>query len=124
MKRNEIKSYRDLIVWQKGIEFAKELYSVTHKLPDDERYGMVSQIRRSAVSVPSNIAEGQARRTPKAFVQFLYISRGSLAELDTQLTLSYQFSYIEKDEYFSLIGKIEELQKMLFSLITKLGGSK
>lgn len=85
MGDKKVRSYRDLLVWQKGMELAKELYSVTGKLPADERFGLISQLRRAGVSVPSNIAEGQARRSLKEFVQFLYIAKGSLVELDTQL---------------------------------------
>lgn len=119
-----VKSYRDLLVWQKGIELAKKLYAATRKFPEEERFGLVSQIRRGGVSVPSNIAEGQARRTRKDFIRFLYVSKGSLAELDTQLILSHEFGYTQEREHGDLLERIDELQRMLFSLIDKLGGSK
>ena len=124
MEDKKVHSYRDLLVWQKSISLAKELYAATKRFPEDERFGLISQIRRAAVSVPSNIAEGQARRTAKSFTQFLYISKGSLAELDTQLILSHEFKYVEKEECDKLLKQIDELQRMIFSLINKLGGSK
>ncbi|MFM8808089.1 MAG: four helix bundle protein, partial [Chthoniobacterales bacterium] len=79
--------YRDLVVWQKGLALAKEVYLLTKQLPSDERFGLVFQKRRAAVSVPSNIAEGQARHTTGEFIQFISHAEGSVAELDTQLTL-------------------------------------
>lgn len=82
---NKSQSYKDLIVWQKAIDFATWIYGMTSGFPKEEIYGIVSQMRRAAVSVPSNIAEGQARRHKAEFVQFLSIAKGSLAELETQL---------------------------------------
>lgn len=124
MENEKVRTYRDLKVWKKGIDLARRLYDSTRGFPQDERFGLTAQIPRAAVSVPSNIAEGQARRTSKDFIQFLYIAKGSLAELDTQLTLSQELSYIEKDSYQELLERIDALQRMLFSLISKLGGSK
>jgi four helix bundle protein len=80
-------SYRDLLVWQKGTALALEIYRVTQRFPSDERFGLTAQLRRAAVSVPSNIAEGQARRTTGEFIQFLSHAEGSLAEVDTQIYL-------------------------------------
>jgi four helix bundle protein len=82
------KGYRDLLVWQKGIELVKETYKLTKSFPNDEKFGSVSQMRRAAVSIPSNIAEGQARHTTKEFIQFLSHAEGSLAELETQVIVS------------------------------------
>src|SRR5208282_5372749 len=90
---NGINGYRDLLVWQKGMALVKQVYSMTRDFPDDERFGMIAQMRRAAVSVPSNIAEGQARQGRKEFVQFLSHSEGSLAELDTQLRLARELGY-------------------------------
>jgi len=118
------KSYRDLKVWQKSIELARDLYSRTRSFPEDERFGLTNQVRRAGVSICSNIAEGQARRTTKDFVQFLYISRGSLAELDTQLTLSHKLGYLDEENYQKLLSQIDEIQRMLYGMITKLGGSR
>ena len=89
--------YRDLLVWQKGIVLAKEVYRLTRTFPSDEKYGLVSQMRRAAVSVPSNIAEGQARRSTKEFIQFISIAEGSVAELDTQLVLAFEFAYCDQE---------------------------
>ena len=123
-KHAGIRTYRDLQVWKKSIELAKKLYAQTAQFPESERFLITPQIRKAAVSVFSNIAEGQARRTNKDFVQFLYIAKGSLAELDTQLTISQELGYLNKKEYDKLFELIDELQRMLFSLISKLGGSK
>lgn len=82
------KGYRDLLVWQKGIELVKETYKLTKSFPNDEKFGSVSQMRRAAVSIPSNIAEGQARHTTKEFIQSLSHAEGSLAELETQVIVS------------------------------------
>ncbi len=85
--------YRDLLVWQKGIQLAKLVYQLTKGLPADERFGLISQMRRAAVSVPANIAEGQARHTTGEFIQFISHAEGSLAELDTHLVLAVEFRY-------------------------------
>jgi four helix bundle protein len=122
MKEKKVHSYRDLMVWKKGIDLAKQLYSLTRGFPQDERFGLTAQIRRAAVSVPSNIAEGQARRTTKEFIQYLYVAKGSLAELDTQLTLSHLLGYLEEEAYNNWLEQIDVLQRMLFNLVAKLGG--
>lgn len=88
-------SYRDLIAWQKAKALALELYICTRKFPKHEIYGLSSQMRRAAVSVPSNIAEGKGRRSRKELVQFLYRARGSLLELETQLCIAYELEYID-----------------------------
>src|SRR5438132_348059 len=90
--------YEDLIVWKKAIRLAKVIYVRTDSFPRSEIFGLINQMRRSAVSVPSNIAEGQARQHPKEFAQFLYHSLGSLAELDTQVLLSREFGYLNEIE--------------------------
>src|SRR4051812_26424696 len=100
---------RDLIVWQKGIELAKLLYPLTAKLPSEEKFGLVSQIRRAAVSVPSNIAEGQARHTTGEFIQSISHAEGSVAELDTQLFLSVELGFVSAElagPSFALIGEL------------------
>jgi len=118
----EIRSYVDLLVWQKGIELVEEVYRVIGAFPPDERYALGVQIRRSAVSVPSNIAEGQARQHTGEFRQFLYISLGSLAELDTQLIIATRLNYVTEDAHRIIRQRIVELRKMLSSLIKKLSG--
>jgi len=115
-------SYRDLLVWQKGIDLSKAVYAATGErtFPKEERYGLTAQIRRAAISVPSNIAEGQARRSTKEFVQFLYVAKGSLAELDTQARIARALGYVTASTYEEILGRIEELQRMIFFLIKNL----
>lgn len=117
---NPIKSYKDLIVWQKSIRLVSEIYKISKKFPVEERYGLTSQIQRAAVSVPSNIAEGRGRRSRKDFVQFLYFSLGSLAELDTQLIIAKELSYIEKADYNTIEGLLVEVRMMLSKLLASL----
>ena len=116
----KIKDYRDLLVWQKGIELAKLIYSMTRTFPPDEKFGLVSQMRRAAVSISSNIAEGQARNTTGEFVQFLCHAGGSLAELDTQLRISSELGFISEDQRKLALSRIVEVQKMLRRLRAKL----
>lgn len=111
------KSYRDLSVWQRSFVLVEEVYKLCRKLPEVEKFGLTSQIQRSAVSIPSNIAEGQQRSGNKEFKQFLGIARGSAAELSTQLLLA---SSIYKFETANLIEDLETIQKMLYSLQQKL----
>lgn len=110
-------SYRQLKVWQVSFDIVKDVYFVTSQLPDIEKFGIASQAQRSAVSVPSNIAEGQQRNSSKEFKQFISIARGSAAELSTQLLLIQEIYKIDCE---TIILKIEEVQKMLFSLGSKL----
>lgn len=114
----EIKSYKDLLVWKKGIEISKEAYKITSQLPKEEVFGLSSQIRRASVSIPSNIAEGRGRGTRKDFAQFLHIAQGSLAELETQIILvSEIYPKVEINYIFKLI---EEERRMLSVMISKL----
>lgn len=117
-------SYRDLLVWQKGIELAKMLNLITKQLPPDERFGLVTQIRRAAVSIPSNIAEGQARHTTGEFVRFISYAEGSLAELDTQIFLTIELGLITSEQATPSMDLISELRRMLNSLRRKLTGEK
>jgi len=89
-----VRDYKDLLVWQKAMALAKEVYQWTRNFPSEEKFGLVSQMRRAAVSIPSNIAEGQARKTTGEFVQFISHASGSLAELDTQLRLAAERSFL------------------------------
>lgn len=89
-------NYKDLVVWQKGIQLAKRIYAVTRGFPSEERFGLTSQMRRAAVSIPSNIAEGQARHTTQEFIQFVSHAEGSAAELDTQIILAVELSFVAK----------------------------
>jgi four helix bundle protein len=119
---DEIKtgSYKDLLVWQKGIALVKQVYQLTRNSPDEERFGLISQMRRAAVSVPSNIAEGQARHTTGEFIQFISHAEGSLAELDTQLILAVELNYCETKNAHHAFAQIYELRKMLNALRRKL----
>lgn len=118
--KQKVRNYRDLVVWQKGIDLVKDVYQLTKQFPNHERYALANQLQRAAVSVPSNIAEGQARQHTKEFRQFLYISLGSLAEVDTQIVVAQELTYITAEEAHSLFQKITPLKKMLHSLINRL----
>ncbi len=111
-----VRSYKDLLVWQKGINLVKMDYDVTSLIPDDERFGLTSQIRRSSISVPSNIAEGYGRAITAYFIQFLNISRGSLFELETQLTIANRLGFMKEVDYSTITNKIAEIQNMTFRL--------
>ena len=115
-----ITSYKDLVVWKKSLLLSTEVYGFTEKFPQKEMYGLTSQMRRSAVSIPSNIAEGRSRGTRKDFAQFLRISLGSCAELETQLEISKQLPETREMDSSKICGLIEEITKMLNSMIRKL----
>ena len=116
----EVRHYRELLVWQKAVSWVEAIYAVTHKWPQDERFGLTSQIRRAAVSVPSNIAEGCARRSTAEFVRFLSISRGSLAEVETQIIIAARLRYLDHESQTSLLDAADEISRMLAGLIAKL----
>lgn len=115
-----VRSYKELIVWQKGIEVVKMVYALTGKFPKSEIYGLSSQMQRAAVSIPSNIAEGQARQHPAEFRQFLHTALGSAAELDTQLIVAVELSYTKTEEAQPIFDLLLEIRKMIYSLINKL----
>ena len=121
-----IKNYKDLMIWQRSIELVVSIYEVLKKFPRIEDYNLTSQIRRAAVSIPANIAEGFGRRTKKDYAQFLNISRGSLYELETHLILASRFGYITDDELRKFADEISQIGKMTNAFITKLedGGSR
>ena len=110
-------SYRELIVWQKAMGFVMEVYAATKSFPRDELYGLATQLRRAAVSVPSNIAEGQARYSPREFHQFLSHARGSLVEIETQLMIAQNLGYLTEQYTQHLLDKAAELGKILNGLI-------
>ncbi len=116
----KVKDYRDLRVWQKGIEIVDKVYAMTDRFPKDELYGLTGQIRRSAISIPSNIAEGFARKHTKEYKQFLYFSLGSCAELDTQLVIASRRNYITSQVAEELSEAINHEARMLVTLINKL----
>ncbi len=115
-----ISSYKDLIVWQKSYELLLSIYKLTKSFPKEELYGLTSQIRRCAVSIPSNIAEGYARQRKLEYIQFLQISFGSGAELETQLLIAKDLKYITNEEFTKTNDLLQEVMKMLNSLIGKL----
>jgi len=116
----KIKSYKELLIWQKGIVLVKEVYKLTKKFPRTEKFGLINQIQRAAISIPSNIAEGQARQHSKEFRQFLFTALGSLAELDTQLNIALELNYINQDELTSIDEKVTEVRRMIRGLLSKL----
>jgi four helix bundle protein len=115
-----ITSYRDLIVWQKAKELAKEIYLLTEKFPQSEVYGLTSQMRRAAISIASNIAEGRRRGSRKDFRNFLSIAFGSGAELETQLAIARELYFSVKLDYTKVDGLLMEVMKMLNVIIRKL----
>jgi four helix bundle protein len=117
----EVKNYKSLLVWKKSMELVKKVYELTNTFPEIEKFGLFYQTRRSAISIPSNIAEGQARNSTKEFIRFLSVAKGSLAELDTQIILAKELNYICHEHYECVQVKIDELQRMFYNLIKKLG---
>jgi len=107
---------KELKIWNKAITLTAKVYTISAKFPSDERFGLTAQVRRSAVSIPSNISEGAGRNTKGEFVQFLGIANGSLYELQTQIIISEQLGFIQKEECNELLEKIDELQKMNYKL--------
>lgn len=113
---SSIRSFRDLIAWQKSMTLCKSVYEVTKCLPDSERYGLIAQLRRAAVSVPSNIAEGYTRRRKQDYLRFLDMARGSLAEISTQLTLAVDLQFVTSNETQSCTALVDESNRILFAL--------
>ena len=116
----KIINFQDLRIWQIGIEVVKDIYILTKKFPKEELYGLTSQMRRSAVSIPSNIAEGFRRYHNKEYKQFLYIALGSCAELETQIIIAKELDYITETDKTELIEKIKYICRMTVKLINKL----
>jgi len=116
----KIKNYKDLDIWKRSIELVEEIYRLTKTFPKEELYGLTSQMRRAAISIPSNIAEGFTRLHNKEYRQFLYISLGSCAELNTQIIISSRLSYLSNEKANRTINEIEEISKMIMGLIKKI----
>jgi four helix bundle protein len=114
------RSYRDLVAWQKPMKFVAEVYGTTRHFPIEERYGLTNQLRRPAVSVPSNIAEGQARFSQKEFHHFLSQARGSLVEIETQLLIAKDLGYLHPDRADVLLAAADELGRILNGLIASI----
>ena len=115
-----LRSYRDLLVWQKALELAVLTYRLSEGFPRNEIYGLTSQIRRASVSVPSNIAAGYGRGSRKEYVQFLSVGQGSLKELETQMILAHRLGYVTLEQSETLLSESEVVGKMLGSLIRSL----
>ena len=115
-----VKDYKDLIVWQKSMDLLVEVYHLVKKLPKEETYALSDQMRRAAVSIPSNIAEGKNRSSDKDYLRFLFIARGSRAELETQLLVCVRLDYLTESETEVALNLYNEIGKMLSSMISKM----
>jgi four helix bundle protein len=116
-------NYKDLVVWQKGIALAKAVYQLTSRFPSEEKFGLVAQMRRAAVSIPSNIAEGQARHTTGEFIQFISHAEGSTAELETQLILSVELGFSATGQTTNEFILLDDIRRMLNGLRRKLSAA-
>jgi four helix bundle protein len=110
-----MKDHKDLDVWKQSMVLAEQVYTLTKEFPFDEKYGLISQMKRAVVSIPSNIAEGAARKGNKEYIQFLYIAMGSLSELETQILLSQRLQFVNSVDNY--LVQIEKIKLMLFGLI-------
>jgi four helix bundle protein len=115
-EETKTRRYKDLVVWKKAIALVEEIYRITKDFPQDEKFGIVVQMRRAAVSIPSNIAEGQDRRTTREFIHFLSQAEGSVAELETQIIIAIQLGYCEEIEVKAAVDLISQVRKMLNAL--------
>ncbi len=118
--RPSIRSYRDLTVWQDAMDLVVQIYSLTKSLPDDERFGLTSQLRRAAVSIPSNIAEGWGRNRTGEYIQHLRYASGSLREVETQLLIANRVGFLSEDEVSPALKSCDEISRMLRALIRSL----
>ena len=115
-----LKNYKELKVWQKSYQLCLDIYKITKTFPKEERYGLTSQIRRAAVSVPSNIAEGYGRKTTPDYIRFLYTAYGSNCELETQILLTGDLGYIKSEQFHKVQKALAEVERMLKALIKSL----
>ncbi len=115
-----VTSFHDLVVWQKSMDLVTEIYRLTKKFPKDELFGLTGQLRRAAVSIPSNIAEGRGKSSKGEFQQFLHHSRGSLAEVETQILIAQNLGYLDTNESEPIFEKIAEIGRLLHGLIASL----
>lgn len=111
-----VRFYRDLIAWQKSIDLVETIYRISQRFPSDEKFGLTSQLRRAAVSIPSNVAEGQSRGTPRDFNKFLDIANGSLAEMETQLIIAGRLNYLPSEELEDVLSKAAEIGRLINGL--------
>ena len=119
-----VKTFRDLLIWQKSMVLVTDIYTLSKSFPQDESYGLTSQIRRCAVSIPSNIAEGYGRNSNSELIRYLHIATGSLYELQTQIEISYNLNYIQKGDFETLHESSREIERMLSSFTRKLINKK
>jgi four helix bundle protein len=115
-----MRNFRNLEIWNKAISLSKNIYVLTNQFPDKERFGLISQLQRAAVSIASNIAEGSSRRSETDFARFLEISQGSAFEIETQLTIAKEIGYIKEDQFVDMITELNIIQKQINQLITKI----
>ena len=115
-----MRNYCDLIVWQKAMELVTETYNHTKSFPEEERYGLTSQLRRSSVSLPSNMAEGYGRNSTQDYIRFLRIANGSLFEMQTQLEIAFNLGFLKEESFSVLFDLSREIERMLSSLIRKI----
>jgi len=121
----EIKSYKDLLIWQKGVDIVVSIYQLVEGFPKEEIYALSSQLKRASVSIPANIAEGYGRNSTQSYIHFVSISRGSLCELETQLLVSQKLNFIKNEKLFNeIMNQITEESKMINSFINKLESGK
>lgn len=120
----KVNNYKDLIVWQKAILMVKSVYEISASFPDSEKFGLVQQVRRAAVSIPSNIAEGWGRKSSGSFSQFLKIAKGSLCEVETQLIIAVELNFIEEEKIKEINNLSEEISRMIRSLVDTLESTK
>jgi four helix bundle protein len=115
-----MKPHKNLNAWIKSFEFVKDIYLITKPLPSEERFGLISQMRKASVSIPVNISEGAARKSKKEFIQFLHIALGSMTELDTLILLCKELSFITNEDCHVLIEKLDVIGKLIYGLIKSL----
>lgn len=118
--REAIRSYKDLVVWQQAVDLALDIYRISDKFPDHEKFGISNQLRRASISISSNIAEGWGRNSTKNYIQFLRISRGSLLEIESIIHVTQKLNYISESDHDAISSRIEAISKMLNRLISTL----
>lgn len=116
----EIKTHKDLLVWKKSIDLVEQIYTFTKQFPKEELYGITNQMRRCAVSIPANIAEGSGRKNKAEFIQFLHIALGSASELETHLIISQRIGFLSSNSYDEIMNALNEIIKMICGLINSL----
>lgn len=120
----EIKTHKDLLVWKKSIDLVEQIYKFTKQFPKEELYGITNQMRRCAVSIPANIAEGSGRKNKAEFIQFLHIALGSASELETHLIISQRLGFLSSNSYDEIMNALNEIIKMICGLINSLNSTR